>query len=380
MTALARAAPETKVPKVAPHSFETLRDQAALQVERRATGRLDWHAIDVRRGARIRAPAAAFERRRDLRHRRRSVLGAGAGPALPLRPAAARGRGVALSAHLGARPQGRARDVRAVRRPGARAVGSPTRGCTSITTAPTRTRRSSSSWGPTRRAKTRSTICCGANVFINLHTVVRQGLRAGVDSYSLKEVEALAAFERRAHVQIGMDAVLAYEKWMRSRDDAMLASIADYNEEDCRATLALRDWLVARHPADKAWAEVVEPKEEREQDDGERDGVAATPDRRRGTRIAPMARRRAARVSPARSAAGVVVVLQASRPDDRSGAARRRRSDQRPRSRPARSRPKRTRSFIRCGFRRSSTSCRRTNNWWIPRPRSRRARSSRSTT
>ena len=38
------------------------------------------------------------------------------------------------------------------------------------------------------------------NVFINLHTVVRQGLRAGVDSYSLKEVEALAAFERRADV------------------------------------------------------------------------------------------------------------------------------------------------------------------------------------
>ena len=39
------------------------------------------------------------------------------------------------------------------------------------------------------------------NVFINLHTVVRQGLRAGVDSYSLKEVEALAAFARRAERQ-----------------------------------------------------------------------------------------------------------------------------------------------------------------------------------
>ena len=52
-----------------------------------------------------------------------------------------------------------------------------------------------------------------------------------------------------------MDAVLAYEKWIKSQDAALLASIADYNEEDCRATLALRDWLVEHHPADKSWAE-----------------------------------------------------------------------------------------------------------------------------
>src|SRR5207244_13034291 len=31
--------------------------------------------------------------------------------------------------------------------------------------------------------------------------------------------------------------------------------IAAYNEEDCRATLALRDWLVEHRPDDAAWAE-----------------------------------------------------------------------------------------------------------------------------
>ena len=87
-------------------------------------------------------------------------------------------------------------------------------------------------------------------VFVNLHTVVRQGLRAGVESYSLKEVEALAPFARRADVKSGMGAVLAYEHWMETRDESLLATIADYNEEDCRATLALRDWLVAHHPED----------------------------------------------------------------------------------------------------------------------------------
>src|SRR6202008_4349479 len=68
-------------------------------------------------------------------------------------------------------------------------------------------------------------------IFCDLHSVVRQGLRAGVPSYSLKEVEALAAFERRADVKSGTRAVLAYEQWMDSRDGARLAEIAAYNEE-----------------------------------------------------------------------------------------------------------------------------------------------------
>ena len=94
-------------------------------------------------------------------------------------------------------------------------------------------------------------------VFVDLHTVVRQGLRAGVPSYSLKEVEALAAFARRAELKSGTRAVLAYERWMELRDDALLAGIAAYNEEDCRATLTLRDWLVAHRPEGTRWAEAV---------------------------------------------------------------------------------------------------------------------------
>src|SRR3970282_2587751 len=85
-------------------------------------------------------------------------------------------------------------------------------------------------------------------VFVNLHTVVRQGLRAGVPSYSLREGEALAEFGRKAELRSGTRAVLAYERWMDTRDAALLAEIAAYNDEDCRATLALRDWLLAHPP------------------------------------------------------------------------------------------------------------------------------------
>src|SRR2546422_2152744 len=91
-------------------------------------------------------------------------------------------------------------------------------------------------------------------VFVDLHSVVRQGLRAGVPGYSLKDVEALPEFRRQAALASGTRAVLAYEQWMDTRAAARLDEIAAYNEEDCRATLALRDWLVDHRPDDAALA------------------------------------------------------------------------------------------------------------------------------
>jgi uncharacterized protein len=86
-------------------------------------------------------------------------------------------------------------------------------------------------------------------VFVDLLTVVRQGLRAGVPSYSLKETEALAGVTRKATVKTGTFAVLEYEMWMeRPSQTERLQRITAYNEEDCVATRALRDWLVAHRP------------------------------------------------------------------------------------------------------------------------------------
>jgi uncharacterized protein len=85
-----------------------------------------------------------------------------------------------------------------------------------------------------------------------------------VPGYSLKEVEALPAFCRQADVTSGTRAVLAYEQWMATHAAGRLDEIAAYNEEDCRATLALRDWLVEHRPHGAGWAT---PPEARPVDD-----------------------------------------------------------------------------------------------------------------
>src|SRR4029450_2806830 len=113
-------------------------------------------------------------------------------------------------------------------------------------------------------------------IFCDLHSVVRQGLRAGVPSYSLKEVEALPAFRRQARVTSGTRAVLAYEEWMTTHAAARLEEIAAYNEEDCRATLALRDWLVEQRPAGTSWAEPPEARpvdDDKERVDAQREAL-----------------------------------------------------------------------------------------------------------
>jgi uncharacterized protein len=98
-------------------------------------------------------------------------------------------------------------------------------------------------------------------VFVDLLTVTKQALRAGVRSYSLKQTELLAGFARSAAMGSGSDAVLGYERWRASRDQSELDAIAAYNEEDCEATLALRDWLLATRPRGVAGPLPIGPAE-----------------------------------------------------------------------------------------------------------------------
>jgi predicted RecB family nuclease len=88
-------------------------------------------------------------------------------------------------------------------------------------------------------------------VFVDLYRVVRQGLRASVESYSLKKIEALYGFSRKANLKDAGSCLVAMATWLDRKttdepDNGLKAIIAAYNEDDCASTLGLRDWLEVR--------------------------------------------------------------------------------------------------------------------------------------
>ena len=100
-----------------------------------------------------------------------------------------------------------------------------------------------------------------AEVFVDLYAVIRQALVVGATGYGLKITEKLAGFTRSAETGSGADAVVEYERWRMNGEQALLDDIAHYNEEDCRATLVLRDWLIAERPPGTPWWPQEKPPE-----------------------------------------------------------------------------------------------------------------------
>jgi predicted RecB family nuclease len=81
---------------------------------------------------------------------------------------------------------------------------------------------------------------------VDLYAVVRQALQVGEESYSLKHLERHHGYLRLERtVREGGGSIVTYEQWLATGDAALLEAIRAYNEDDCRSTLALRDWLLS---------------------------------------------------------------------------------------------------------------------------------------
>ncbi|MYE47659.1 MAG: TM0106 family RecB-like putative nuclease [Chloroflexi bacterium] len=90
-------------------------------------------------------------------------------------------------------------------------------------------------------------------VFVDLYRAVRQGVRASVESYSIKRLEPLYGFEREVDLQDAGTSIVEFETWLElgegeQRDD-LLAEIEGYNRDDCTSTWRLRDWLEQQRAA-----------------------------------------------------------------------------------------------------------------------------------
>jgi uncharacterized protein len=85
-------------------------------------------------------------------------------------------------------------------------------------------------------------------LFVDLYTVVRQGIRAGVESYSIKNLEVFYDFARAIALSDARPAIASLEGALElgragEISDAHKATVGGYNRDDCLSALALRDWL-----------------------------------------------------------------------------------------------------------------------------------------
>lgn len=101
--------------------------------------------------------------------------------------------------------------------------------------------------------------------FVDLHAVVRHAIRAGVESYSIKALEPLYGFERQVVLAQAADQRRLIDDALEAGEGPSIAAdirrtVTGYNEDDCRSTLHLRDWLeVRRDEAVAAGAVLVRP-------------------------------------------------------------------------------------------------------------------------
>ena len=84
--------------------------------------------------------------------------------------------------------------------------------------------------------------------FVDLYKVVREAIRTSEPGLSLKDIEVFYMDAREAEIRDAGASIVHYEHWRVTRDDAELEKIRTYNEDDCRSTHLLRDWLLAQRP------------------------------------------------------------------------------------------------------------------------------------
>ncbi len=86
-------------------------------------------------------------------------------------------------------------------------------------------------------------------VFVDLYQTVRHALQIGECGYSIKDIEHLYRPRRSTEVANAVDSIVQYAHWMESgqpgdwKESAILKHIRDYNEDDCKSTEELTQWL-----------------------------------------------------------------------------------------------------------------------------------------
>ncbi|QKQ74787.1 TM0106 family RecB-like putative nuclease [Nostoc sp. TCL240-02] len=89
-----------------------------------------------------------------------------------------------------------------------------------------------------------SSVCPVLNRFVDVYEQLTQSVALPVESYALKAIARWLGFEWREKEASGAKCIYWYDQWLETGDRTLLEIIQSYNEDDCRATHRVKDWLV----------------------------------------------------------------------------------------------------------------------------------------
>jgi len=88
-------------------------------------------------------------------------------------------------------------------------------------------------------------------VMVDLYAAVRNAVRAGVESYSIKKLEPIYGFERQTELRDANLALKSLQAGLELGNPSSISpedreTVQGYNQDDCASTIALQEWLEAR--------------------------------------------------------------------------------------------------------------------------------------
>ena len=78
---------------------------------------------------------------------------------------------------------------------------------------------------------------------VDVYEQIAQTVVLPIESYALKAIARWIGFEWRDPQAHGSQCIYWYDRWLSTGDRSFLEAIERYNEDDCRATLVVKDWL-----------------------------------------------------------------------------------------------------------------------------------------
>jgi predicted RecB family nuclease len=99
--------------------------------------------------------------------------------------------------------------------------------------------------------------------FVDLFAVARQGLRASVESYSIKRLEPLYGYQRATSLPDANQALAKMQAFLELGDASGIGNderqvVEAYNRDDCQSTWRLRDWLETLRTSAIAGGDIID--------------------------------------------------------------------------------------------------------------------------